>query len=78
MALETDIRHVAVPRGRPHAIEFRLLHGALYSIFLSSALVGRLMPWSWMSRPADGLSRRSIFAEAKASTDRIMPMVFMG
>jgi hypothetical protein len=30
------------------------------------------MPWTW------GRGRRSIFQEAKASTDRITPMVFTG
>ena len=76
MALETDIRHHAVPKWRHHEIEFRLLHGALYPVFLTTSVLTRLMPWRWLARNAP--PRRSIFQEAKASTDKIVPMLFMG
>lgn len=74
MAFETDVGQAGFARGRHHETEFRLLRGMLYSVFLTSAVVGRLMPWNWGRRS----SRRSIFHEAKASTDRITPMIFTG
>lgn len=72
MAFEADIGGAGVPRGRHHETEFRLMRGTLYSIFLASAMIGRLLPWTWRA------GRPSIFQEAKASTDRITPMVFTG
>jgi len=76
MSLEADFRPDLAARGRHHEIEFRLLHGTLYSIFLTSALIRRLVPWKWRRSWRKG--RSTIFQEAKASTDRITPMVFTG
>jgi hypothetical protein len=76
MSLEADFRHDTAPRGRHHEIEFKLLYAALYPIFLTSAAGSRLVPWR--SRGDSELPRRSIFDEARASTGRIVPMVFMG
>ncbi len=72
MAFEAHIEHAAGSHGRGHHTERRLMRGTLYSVVFTAALVGRLMPWTWRA------GRGSIFKEAKASTDRIMPMVFMG
>jgi len=75
MSLEADVEHNAATRGRHNEIEFKLLYAALYPIFLTSAVGSRLMPW----RASGSRSpRRSIFEEARASTGRIVPMVFMG
>ncbi len=76
MSLEADFRPDTAPRGRHHEIEFRLLRGTLYSIFLTSALIRRMVPWKW--RRAWRTGRLSVFQEARASTDRITPMVFTG
>jgi hypothetical protein len=76
MAFEAHIGRVGVSRGRHDRTEFRLLRGTLYSVFLTSAVCRRLMPWSWSK--AHRLDRRSIFQEARASTDRITPMLFTG
>jgi hypothetical protein len=36
------------------------------------------MPWHWFSRTERTGLRRSVFCEARATTNKILPMVFMG
>jgi hypothetical protein len=54
----------------------RVATGVTQPIFLTAALIRRLVPWTWRRTWRKG--RLSIFQEAKASTDRITPMVFTG
>ncbi len=78
MALEADTRHVATVRFRHSEIEYRLLHAVLFGVLLVSIALSRLMPWRWFARSVEAASRRSVFCEARATTNKILPMVFMG
>ena len=57
-------------RRRNETIEFRLLFGATYLIFLVLALLGRIVPRRGPSR------RGSVFAEAREVASTIIPMAF--
>ena len=74
MALEADARHVATDHGRHGEIEYRLLHAVLFSIFVTSIAMSRLMPWRWYARRTSEAPRRSILCEARATTNKIVPM----
>ena len=79
MALETDTRHVATMRWRHGEIEYRMLYAALFCLVVSSiALTRVVMPWRWFVRRTNDAARRSIWSEARATTNKIVPMVFMG
>ena len=78
MALETDTRHAGTTRWRHDEIEYRILHAALFSIFVTSIALSRLMPWRWFARSAEKAARRGVLCEARARTTKIAPMVFMG
>ncbi len=78
MALETDTRHAGVSRWRHGETEYRLLHAVLFSIFVTSIAMSRLMPWRWYARRSSDAPRRSILCEARATTNKIVPMAFMG
>ena len=69
--------HVAprrAPRRKP--AEYRLYFAIVFVVALPVALVGRLFP----RRLADGGAeeRRSVWAEARALTDTVIPYLFMG
>jgi hypothetical protein len=78
MALETDTRHAGMTRWKHGETEYRLLHAALFTIFVTSIALSRLMPWRWFARGAGNIPRRSILCEARATTNKIVPMAFMG
>lgn len=78
MALEADTRHVATVRLRHGQIEYRLLHVVTFAVLVVSIALSRLMPWHWFSRTERTGLRRSVFCEARATTNKILPMVFMG
>jgi hypothetical protein len=78
MALETDTRHVGPVRWRHGEIEYRLLHAALFTMFFTSTALSRLMPWRWFARGPQNAARRSVVEEARTTTNKIVPMVFMG
>jgi hypothetical protein len=77
MALEADTRHLA-DRRRHGEIEYRLMYTTLFGIFVASTAFSRVMPWRWFGRRMDETARRSIFCEARATTNKIVPMIFMG
>ncbi len=55
--------------------EYRLIFAVCFAAFLLEAIAARAMPWS--SAPA-GEPRKSVFAQARAATDRTIPFAFMG
>lgn len=55
--------------------EFRLIFGVSFMAFLLGAVVSRLSPWRHAETPGD--RRRSVFAQARAATDRTIPFAFM-
>ena len=79
MSLEADTAVMTRRRGGPAAARsnIKLLYAALYPILSD---VGRWLAAGAVAqaRGDSELPRRSIFDEARASTDRIVPMVFMG
>ncbi|MFN3351068.1 hypothetical protein [Pseudorhodoplanes sp.] len=78
MALETDTRHLGTDRCRHGDVEYRLLHGAFVAMFTLSFGLSRAMPWRWAVRSSDRAPRRSVIDEARATANKIVPMVFMG
>jgi hypothetical protein len=56
---------------RKEAIEFRLLYGAAFLVFLVAAGLSRLAPG------AQGRARRSILGEARAAANTCLPFAFM-
>lgn len=61
------------PRGRgARSLEFRVIFGVSFLVFLVAAVAGRLLPGQ-AHREA-----RSVLAEARAAAHTFVPMVFMG
>ncbi|MDX2264195.1 MAG: hypothetical protein NW215_04425 [Hyphomicrobiales bacterium] len=75
MAVDTHKTFSPVRARRKNALEYRLIFGAAFLIFLPVALVARLLPGS---RPLGSMHRRSVIAEAKAAAHRSAPFAFMG
>jgi len=60
------------------AREAQLLYWVCFVIFLVGTAVARLLPWQHKgSVTAISSTRRSIFAEAKASASTLIPFAFM-
>jgi hypothetical protein len=55
--------------------QYRLIFAVCFTAFLLETIAIRAMPWS--QTPAGEL-KRSIFAQARAATDRTIPFAFMG
>jgi hypothetical protein len=55
--------------------QYRLIFAVCFTAFLLEAVAVRAMPWC--QAPA-GEQKRSIFAHARAATDRTIPFAFMG
>lgn len=73
MALEVHTRTGLDAMRRSGRAESRLLFMTVFMMFLVATFITRLMPWHW-----GDIRRNSIFGEARASTDRLMPFLFMG
>ncbi len=56
--------------------DLRIIYGVSFLLFLTAAIVLRVMPWRWRLFGGRG-NDRSVFEEARATTNRIMPFVFM-
>ncbi len=66
-----------MPRGhRTRSLEFRLIFGVSFLVFLVAAVAGRLLPGQ-AHKEARQVSR-SVLAEARAAAHTFVPMVFMG
>ncbi|WP_416900187.1 MAG: hypothetical protein ACMVY4_10980 [Minwuia sp.] len=64
-------------RRQSEKIEYRLLYAATFSVCLIGATASRLAPGGRQAyAPADG-RRRSVFGDARAAADRIVPFAFM-
>ncbi len=66
--------HRPAGRVRSDLWEFRLLFAATFLVMLVSTVVSRLIP----VHSHDAEPRGSIFREAAARADRIVPFMFMG
>jgi hypothetical protein len=68
---------LGVPRGsRSRSLEFRLIFGVSFLVFLVAAVAGRLLPGQAVKESRQ--ASRSILAEARAAAHTFVPMVFMG
>jgi hypothetical protein len=75
MAVDTHKAFGAARARKNETLEYRLIFGAAFLVFLPVALVARLLPGS---RPLGSMHRRSVIAEAKAAAHRSAPFAFMG
>ncbi|MEJ5231597.1 MAG: hypothetical protein WHV64_05325 [Geminicoccaceae bacterium] len=68
---------LGAPRGaRSHSLEFRLIFGVSFLVFLVAAVAGRLLPGQAHKEARQ--PPRSVLAEARAAAHTFVPMVFMG
>lgn len=65
--------HYAELRQRDR-LEFRILLGALFTLFLVVALVGRLLPQAWRPLRSTG---KSVIGEAREAANTLAPFAFM-
>jgi hypothetical protein len=73
---EADLGHRRELRRRPR--EYRLYYAIVFAFALPIAIVGRLFPRR-LSTGHDGAEeRRSVWAEARALTNTVIPYLFMG
>ena len=59
-------------------IESRLMFGACYLLFLSRAIVKRLMPWRKAAASRQSGARETIFREASSAASILVGSSFMG
>jgi hypothetical protein len=55
--------------------QYRLIFAVCFTAFLLETIAVRAMPWCQVP---PGEQKRSIFAQARAATDRTIPFAFMG
>ena len=67
--------HRRSPRRKP--AEYRLYYAIVFAVALPIALVGRLFPRR-LTETGDAEASRSVWAEARALTDAVIPYLFMG
>lgn len=68
---------LGAPRGRgSRSLEFRLIFGVSFLVFLVAAVAGRLLPGQAQKEARQ--ASRSVLAEARAAAHTFVPIVFMG
>jgi hypothetical protein len=73
----SDIRRAKRSSGHAQEeVDYRLIFGIAFMAFLVGAIVSRVMPWRAGAREAG--RAHSVFAQARAAADRIVPFAFMG
>ena len=75
MAFHSDARHHLRGRSRNDVWEFRVAFAATFLVMLVPTVLARL---SFSSFGENKGVHRSIFGEASARTDQIVPFMFMG
>jgi hypothetical protein len=61
---------------KSETIQFRLLYAICFGIFLSAAVIQKVLPWRWfVSR--EGTIRQSIFAQARNAAGICATYAFM-
>lgn len=76
MAVWSPMRKLDGPQPGPRqreTLQFRLIYLVSFMVFLLAAIVGRLAPGAWRR----GHRGKSIFGEAKAAANTVVPFVFM-
>jgi len=74
MSFYSHKQHSRRGRARSEVWEFRLVFAAIYLVMLVSAVFARLN----IAHLGENNAKGSIFQEARARTDRVVPFVFMG
>ena len=78
MAAGTVTReHRLLDLRRQEQLEYRLISIACFPLFLVIAIFSRLLPRSWRPFPGVKGKRRSVFGEARAAVNTIIPFAFM-
>jgi hypothetical protein len=73
-----DIRRAKRSSYRAHeTAEFRIIFVISFIAFLLESIASRAMPWRDHQDVAAAGPKKSIFAEARAATDRTIPFAFM-
>ena len=72
MSMQTTI----VRRSETESLQFRLLYAFCFGIFLIAAAVKSLLPWHWFKK-VEGMTRHSIFAQARSAAAICAGYVFM-
>ena len=81
VGLELSKGERATPVSRPSIsgaldkAQYRLIFAVCFTAFLLETIAVRAMPWG-QTPPRE--PKRSIFAQARAATDRTIPFAFMG
>ncbi|MEO1281215.1 MAG: hypothetical protein AAFR75_01485 [Pseudomonadota bacterium] len=57
--------------------EYFAFLAATFIFFLAAAIIARVLPKGWQPLAEVGDGQRSIFAEARALADSVLPFVFM-
>lgn len=78
MAVGTATReHRLLDLRRQEQLEYRLISIACFPLFLVIAIVSRFLPRSWRPFPGAKGKRRSVFGDARAAVNTIIPFAFM-
>ncbi|MGY2047847.1 hypothetical protein [Methylobacterium sp. JK268] len=64
-----------VSRSHAEQVQFRVILGATYPVFLAAAVLQRILPGRGFPPPGP---RRSVFGEARAMALSAIPFAFMG
>jgi len=75
MAFHTDAQHHPGGRSRGDVWGFRVAFAATFVVMLVPTVLARLSLSSFGDKSGE---HRSIFSEARARTDQIVPFMFMG
>ena len=62
---------------KEEAIEFRLFYAVSFTVFLLAATIARCLPREWRPYPLGQEDHKSIFGEARAAANEIVPFAFM-
>ena len=63
-------------RSEADSLQFRLLYAFCFGVFLIAAIVRSLLPWHWFKK-VEGITRHSIFAQARSAAAICAGYVFM-
>ena len=72
----TTLNHASALWARERR-QYRLIFGLTFLVFLIITPLARVLPSRWRPWPPVGDGRRSLIAEARAVTQRILPFAFL-
>lgn len=63
---------------RRNSFEFRVIYFMCFAVFLTAAIVERLLPWNWQTQARNAGRRRSIIEQAREAAGTCTAYAFMG